>query len=116
MWIVTNESFLSIVQNRDNPDEFVVRARIDGDIEEFLGRDFTVLETSDSDYRFRAFVPKSVVKVKMMDQINSINYDNFKDSVKDFERKDWYTQIWTVMYRVQEAIYGTQNWWTNYKK
>ena len=33
MWIVLNKSFLSIVKNRNNENELLVRARAKGDIE-----------------------------------------------------------------------------------
>jgi hypothetical protein len=114
MWIVTNKSFLSAVQDRDNPNGLVVRARIRGDLESFFGNEIQVLETEDSDYRFRVFVDKALFKVKMMNSINSIDYTNFKDSVKDKERKTWYSQIWSVMFRVQETLYGMTNWWETY--
>ncbi len=32
MWIFLNNSFLSIVENRDNKEELLVRSRIKGDI------------------------------------------------------------------------------------
>jgi hypothetical protein len=115
MWIVTNESFLSAVQDRKDPNLLVVRARVQGDLESFFGNDIKVIETDDSDYRFRTFVDRSVFKIKMMNHINSIDYKNFKDSVKNKERKTWYTQIWSVMFRVQESLYGSQNWWEKYK-
>lgn len=108
MWIVTNKSFLSVVQDRKNPDKMVVRARVKGDLESFFGSDIKVLETDDSDYRFRTFVHRTVLKGKMLEEINSIDYSNFKNSVEDDERYGWYTQIWSVMYRVQENLYGVQ--------
>jgi hypothetical protein len=114
MWIVTNKSFLSAVQDRLDPNIFVVRARIRGDLETFFGDGIKVIETEDSDYRFRVFVNKSVFKLKMMEHINSIDYTNFKDSVETKERKTWYMQIWYVMYRVQESLYGKQRWWEQY--
>jgi hypothetical protein len=114
MWIVTNKSFLSAVQDRLDPNIFVVRARIRGDLETFFGDGIKVIKTEDSDYRFRVFVNKSVFKLKMMEHINSIDYTNFKDSVETKERKTWYMQIWYVMYRVQESLYGKQRWWEQY--
>ena len=32
MWIVLNKSFLSIVKNRNNENQLLVRARVKGDI------------------------------------------------------------------------------------
>lgn len=114
MWIITNKSFMSIVQNIQDPEQFVVRARIKGDLEEFFGDSIIVIETDDSDYRFRTFVSRDEFKNKIIENINSIDYSNFKNSVKDKERYGWYTQIWSVMYRVQENLYGIQQWWAHY--
>ena len=116
MWIVTNKSYLSIVENRDNSSQFVVRARVSGDLESFFGPavNISVIETVDSDYRFRVFEDKEVVKQRIIENINSIDYFNFKDSVESKERKAWYTRIWSVMYNVQEDLYGMQNWWETY--
>lgn len=113
MWIVTNESFLSVVQDRNNPDQFVIRARIKGDIEKFMGEDtpVNVIEMDKSDYRFRAFVDKSVFRMKMVDAIDSIDYDNFKNTVTERERRAWYLSIWDIMFRAQESLYGKQKWW-----
>ena len=114
MWIVTNKSFMSVVQDKKNQNLFVVRARINGDLEEFLGPNAIVLETDDSDYRFRSFVHKDIFAKKMTEHINSIDYTNFKDSIKDLDRKTWYTKIWSIMFDVQESLYGFQNWWETY--
>jgi hypothetical protein len=115
MWIVTNKSFLSVVEEKSDKTKFVVRARIKGDIEAFFeDPSMKVIETNNSDYRFRVFVDKSFFKMKIMKEINSIDYDNFKDSVKSAERKTWYTRIWSVMFDVQESLYGAQKWWEQY--
>lgn len=116
MWIVTNKSYMSIVQDNVDPSLLLVRARIRGDIETFLDNDprYVVIEMDNSDYRFRAWVDREVVKEKMLKEINNINYDNFKNSVKEKERKAWYTRIWSVMFQVQESLYGVQEWWKSY--
>lgn len=114
MWIATSNSFLSVVENRADKSEFVVRARVRGDLEKFFGEDIKVIETEDSDYRFRVFVTKEYFTDKMCGYINSIDYSNFKDSVKSEERKTWYTQIWSIMNNVQESLYGPQDWMKRY--
>jgi hypothetical protein len=118
MWVFMNDSFLSIVEDKKDKNQLVVRARIYGDIEAFIeeyNEYYTVLETDDSDYRFRAFVPREVVAQKMYDRINSIDYLNFKNSC-GMSRKQWYTRVWSVMFDVQEKIFGRSNWWINYRE
>ena len=96
-----NNSFVSAVQDRDNPDQLCVRARIKGDLEALFGADTKVIETHDSDYRFRTFLPKSVVSEIVAKNIENIEYDNFKNSVTDHDRHEAYLDVWTAMYRYQ---------------
>ncbi len=50
MWIVLNKSFLSIVKNRNNDSELLVRARVKGDIEKVFD-EADVFEDENADYR-----------------------------------------------------------------
>ena len=56
MWIQFNNAFLSIVENRDNKLELLVRARIKGDIEKIFP-EADVFEDDSADYKYRAFIP-----------------------------------------------------------
>lgn len=105
MWIMTNNSFVSVVEDRENDNQLCVRARIKGDLEKLFGLDIQVLETHDSDYRYRTFLPKSVVANTIAGNIQNINYDNFKNSVHDRDRHDAYLDVWTAMYRYQHRQY-----------
>jgi len=106
MWVVLNDAFFSIVQNRDDKDQFVVRARFEGDIEKVFDVDAIVSENSD--YRFRAFLPKSVVKEMLNQEVDRIDYDNFKNSVDDDVRHDVYTGIWAVLFNFQQSMFPKQ--------
>lgn len=116
MWIAMNDSFLSVVQDRNDPDGAVVRARVREDLHtvfDTVNFEAPVIETEDSDYRFRVFVPKSVVAGIIAARINDIDYDNFKNSVEEDFRHDAYVNIWRAMNQVQTDLYGPQNysWW-----
>lgn len=109
MWIAMNDSFVSLVRDTKDHDRLVVRSRTREDIEAFITKlqcDAEIIETEDSDYRFRIFVYKIDVAEAMCDMVCDIDYPNFKDSVKDHWRKQAYTQIWYVMYMVQANLYG----------
>ena len=86
MWIQFNNAFLSIVENRDNKLELLVRARIKGDIEKIFP-EADVFEDDSADYKYRAFISKAKVAARMMLKMTEINYDNFKNSVKEIARK-----------------------------
>jgi len=121
MWIAMNDSFLSVVQDRNDPDGAVVRARVRDDLHNVFDTDDTeanVIESNDSDYRFRVFVPKAVVAEIISSLINQIDYDNFKNSVEDDFRHDAYIDIWRAMNKVQVDLYGhqTYKWYENLDK
>jgi len=96
MWIFLNNSFLSLVEDLDNPDYLMVRARIEGDIESvFPGAEVTY--TPDFDYYYRTSIPKKEVAKYIAKMIESISYSNFKNSVKDRSRHEAYFDVWDVM-------------------
>src|SRR6266446_9194294 len=83
MWIVTNNSYLSIVHKAPcGPAELLVRARRAGDIEKVFP-DAKVTRTTNRDYLYRAVLPRDVVKRAFAAMIDHIDYPNFKDSVED---------------------------------
>ena len=80
MWIMTNNSYLSIVSKDCGPAELLVRARRAGDIEKVFPN-AKVTRQTDSDYLYRAILPRDVVKQALAVMIDLIDYPNFKDSV-----------------------------------
>jgi hypothetical protein len=107
MWIFTNNAFFSIVENREDKKEVLVRSRMKQDLLNAFG-DHEIIETSDSDYRFRMFLEREYVANKVNEHINNINYDNFKNSIpyKEKERKSYYMRVWQVMYDWQAKYFG----------
>ena len=101
MWIQFNNSFLSIVENRDNKLELLVRARVKGDIEKIFP-DADVFENDSADYKYRAFISKAKAAAKMMFKMTDIDYDNFKNSVIEIQRKNAYNNVWTELRKLQK--------------
>lgn len=100
MWVCLNSSFLSIVHKECKPDELLVRARRKGDIESvFPG--VKVTNSTHTDYAFRAVVPRQAVAEVMMYEVLGIDYDNFKNSVKDRPLHDAYAAFWNIHARLQ---------------
>ena len=119
MWIVMNDSYVSIVKDREDDMGVVVRARVKEDLENLFGAEHAqdIIETDDSDYRFRLFLDQAYVAAVIEDKVMGINYDNFKNSVKQSWRKQAYTRIWNVMYDVQENMYPRmRRWYENYRE
>ena len=101
MWIVMNDSYISAVQDRNNKMNLVVRARVREDLENaFPSLKQDIIESTDSDYRFRLFMSKQFLCGVMNTKIMNIDYDNFKNSVKQNWRHDAYLAIWSIMYKV----------------
>ena len=93
-----NDSFLSIVEDMDNRDNLLVRARIQGDIERvFPGAKVT--HTPDHDYYYRASLPRKEVAEVIAGRIEGIGYPNFKNTVKDPGRHSAYFEVWDIMQR-----------------
>ena len=97
-----NNSFLSIVENRNNKNELLVRARIKGDIENIFN-DVKTFEDEKADYKYRAFIQRDLVEKVIASQVASINYANFKGSISpdDEIRHSAYMRVWSEMYKVQ---------------
>tara|TARA_B100000242_G_C42744976_1_gene347468 strand:+ start:100 stop:411 length:312 start_codon:yes stop_codon:yes gene_type:complete len=103
MWIVLNKSFLSIVKNRNNENELLVRARVKGDIEKVF-ENADVFEDENADYKYRAYIDRKNVADKISDELLKINYDNFKNSVSkdEYNRKNAYMNVWSALNKLQK--------------
>ena len=100
MWIMTNNSYLSIVSKDCGPAELLVRARRAGDIERVFP-DAKVTRNTNSDYLYRAVLPRDVVKQALAAMIDHIDYPNFKDSVDDSSLHAAYVGVWCAMAGLQ---------------
>jgi len=60
MWIFMQDSFVTISQDKNQRDRFMIRARVAGDIEK-LFPEAKIIRLDDADYLFRAFIPKDRV-------------------------------------------------------
>ena len=103
MWVVLNKSFLSIVKNRNNEKQLLVRARVNGDIEKVF-ETADVFQDANADYKYRAYIEKEIVASAISKEIINIDYDNFKNSVSknDNERKNSYMNVWSALYKLQK--------------
>lgn len=104
MWICLNKSFLSIVEPSRSEvpqlDKLLVRARRPGDIEAVFPN-VKVTKTPERDYLFRALIPREAVAEVIAHEVRSINYGNFKDSVRNRPLHDAFAAVWGIMSRLQ---------------
>lgn len=106
MWIASKYGFFSIVMK--GPDEFHVRARFRGDLEELMeacGVDETLHKSYNSDYRYRLVVGRPVVTKIGARIFEEIDYDNFKNKIAETssqqDKLSAYGDIWSIMYMLQ---------------
>lgn len=101
MWILLNDGFLSVVDKSMRNNHLLVRSRC----REHLLAVFPkadVRESFNTDYRFRADIPRAEVAQVIAERISDIDYKNFKDSVKDRPLHDAYMACWNVLGRLQK--------------
>lgn len=113
MWLITSKGFLSVVADRNNSDQLLIRARSRDDlikvvslaeskqIEGIYLKD--IFEDLSADYRYRIFVPKSSFADLSSLLVEEINYPNFKNKVaeNDSERAHLYSNVWHTLYQIQ---------------
>ena len=96
MWIFTNRGLLSVVQDRDS-DRLLVRARQRHLLQEIAPRPGDVFEDQAADYPFRVFMTRKEFAEIVNEEIEGIDYDNFKNSVADRVLAGLYSRVWSVM-------------------
>lgn len=111
MWLILNNSFVSIVEHRDDPNLLVVRGRFKGDVERFLNpmpAGLNVIEavTPDADYRFRVVVERGDVAHALTRAVQCVRYPNFKDSIKLAWRKALASRVWSMFHQAQHERIG----------
>lgn len=100
MWIFTNKAFLSVVDKAPDPTKLVVRARVEGHIEAVFPN-AKVIRDASGDYLFRAFIDRQEVAEAMFRAVMDIDYNNYKNSIKDDRYHDACSSVWGVMSRLQ---------------
>jgi len=98
-----NDGFLSVVDKSQIPDHLVVRSRVKAHILNVFP-DARVRATPNADYQFRADINRQVVAVAIANRIQSIDYDNFKNSISNNKLHDACSKVWSVMFSLVEPV------------
>lgn len=111
MWLCFNDAFVSVVQDKRDSSQFAVRARNKQHlINLFPKRSGNIIETDDSDYRYRLYLRRDQVALLVADRLGKIDYTNFKDSVKDDRLHNLYADFWTLHWKYQEKLLRMLQW------
>ncbi len=104
MWLMTAHGFYSVVQHRDDSDQFLVRARVRGDLDNLkrvASIDAPIKDTPGGDYKHRLYISREQLGAMMATLTESIEYDNFKDHIHalpDQKHKSRaYMTVWSAM-------------------
>jgi hypothetical protein len=106
MWLMTKYGFYSVVQHRDRPDRYLIRARDKRHLETLLDafsgqlNGPTITELTQADYRYRIEVDRSIAAEVFSRLFQSIDYPNFKDAVAKTQGHSTYTDfllnVWSL--------------------
>ena len=97
MWIAFNDGWLSIVENLNDEETLLVRARSEKHLlNVFPECDLFKIETAD--YPYRAYIEREYVANVVSERLMEISYPNFKNSVEDKKLHSVYTNIWSEVY------------------
>jgi hypothetical protein len=102
MWVVTDRGFYSVVEHRENSQMLIVRCRAHGDMQALakLIDGLDVFRDDFADYPWRAVVSRRQWADALGKLVASIDYDNFKDSVKKRQgpkRAGVYMRVWSAL-------------------
>ncbi|MEC7989412.1 MAG: hypothetical protein VX151_05685 [Candidatus Thermoplasmatota archaeon] len=97
MWLFVSGGFLSVVAHRTQPENLLVRARHPEHIRVFFS-EAEQIHMPGADYPYRTVVSRDAVQSAMVNQIQTMAYDNFKASIDDLEYHDACLDIWRTMW------------------
>lgn len=115
MWLFTKKGFYSAVAHETEPDTIHLRARFRFDLEQLLHgmTHGEIVETPDSDYRFRTDISVDDWKDILVREASDIDYTNFKEAVHEGAdgcggagesvRDKAYMEVWGALAEAQVA-------------
>jgi hypothetical protein len=108
MWCYTRYGFYSVVQKPGDQD-LTIRSRVRADLERlklhYLPKLSEIVETNDSDYKFRAKATHAAFADALYHIAQDIDYPNFKDTVaqqQGSDRAKVYTSVWASTMRLTD--------------
>lgn len=95
MWVFLSGGFVSIVAHRDRPGDLMVRARDPEHLRQ-IWPDAEVQLTPKADYPARIVVPRRVVRERLAQEVDDLQYPNFKASLTDDAYHDLCLDVWST--------------------
>jgi hypothetical protein len=109
MWIFTRYGFFSVTVSVKEPKKMQIRARAREDLERLMkfadnGQGLKIgpiIETPDADYRYRMICTRLAWEDLALMLAQDIDYNNFKNQIKDPARHRLYERVWGLMLSLQ---------------
>lgn len=126
MWIFNRDGFFSAVEDKDNSEVIMVRARVREDLEtlidrleglDYAGEDMPkpeILEWAGTDYGYRIFIPRVVWASYLQLSGQELDYTNFKaaNTAPGTFRSAAYHDVWSRLRQWQhDGIFGGGGPW-----
>jgi hypothetical protein len=106
MWLFTEKGFVSAVQHRDDSNYLMVRARDRVSLEALADYSQADIKVSpEGDYPYRVTVAKNVFANWVQEQIEILDYPNFKNQVAVTRGKSFasiLSGVWSVMLKAED--------------
>jgi len=107
MWLFTETGFVSVVQDRDDGNRMLVRARDKQSlrqIADWYGVDI-LDKVGRSDYPYRLFISRTQFVDWLVETGSAVDYDNYKNRVaqtRGYDFADPLHDVWATMLRLEK--------------
>lgn len=107
MWLFSETGFVSAVVDLQDKNKMIVRGRDKKSLEPLakLAR-VKILDTPQRDYPHRVFVSKKKFTEWVVENISSMQYNNYKSRMYQTRGADFthsLSEVWSVMHQVEEG-------------
>ena len=107
MWLFTQDGFVSAVAHREKPGVLLVRARDKKSLEDLAALTRQKIKTTENaDYLYRIEVSKLQFAEWLLDSVDEIDYDNYKNRVHETRGSEFAMplhEVWHAMLQVEDT-------------
>ena len=107
MWLFSETGFVSAVVDLQDKNKMIVRGRDKKSLEPLAKlAGVKILDTPQRDYPHRVFVSKKKFAEWVMDNIETMQYNNYKSRMYQTRGADFthsLSEVWSVMHQVEEG-------------
>jgi len=101
MWVFTQYGFISIVVDKKNDNNVLIRARNKTTLPRLFAKNGCKLSvqehTPNSDYQYRVSVPRTALGILLYREVSKLDYTNFKEHIQNRDYKRLLMEIWVVV-------------------